>query len=655
MPIRKLSQFLINQIAAGEVIERPASVVKELVENSLDAGPAHIDIAIEDGGRQLIRIRDDGVGIPSEELPLAITAHATSKLDDVAQLAAVATLGFRGEALASIASVSRLRLTSCATTVDEHGAAQPAARGSMIEASGDQVSAVAPAACAPGTLIEVRDIFYNMPARRKFLKSASAEIGQISDLLNRIAMVHPDVGFKLTHNGRKMMDLMPVTDRAQRCKDVLGREIAEALLEFESARPGLDPSNPDLGAASVWGLAGLPEVARASSKFIYLCINGRPIRDRRLQHAIKEAYRGLMPPDRFPVAVIFIEVEPTYVDVNVHPAKAEVRLAEPNRMHGLVLTALRQRLLGSDLTPAVTFPTAEQQGQSNVGPLLNSLAAPNFGAGQTDQAGPASDSNSGSNAFVDYFRQMDPKQKGFVYKQVRQALAEEAPEALAEAESSSQGHAESPGEPAQSEFANHAIIEPHILQVHKSYLVTQDEHGILIIDQHALHERVMFEELSQRVLGQGKPLQSQRLLMPEVIDAPPRRMALLELIEPLLARIGIEAAPMGPDTLAIHAFPTFLFERKVDPVEFMEQLLDKVDGGQMDISSDTALEQALHDVLDMMACKAAVKAGDKMTADELGSLLAKRDEIERASNCPHGRPTTVRLSIRDLEKQFKRS
>ncbi|MEX2215460.1 MAG: DNA mismatch repair endonuclease MutL [Phycisphaeraceae bacterium] len=662
MPIRKLSPLLINQIAAGEVIERPASVVKELVENSLDAGASRIDVTIEDGGLGLIRISDDGQGIPPDELPLAIAPHATSKLQSAEQLAAIATLGFRGEALASIASVSRLRIISRST---RDGSASEAA--AVIEASGDEVSDVQPAATSPGTVMEVRDLFFNVPARRKFMRAASTEFGHIGETITRLAMVHSHVAFTLSHNGRKTMDLIATDSRRQRCVDLLGKELDEALLEFESksALPlgGLLDSGPrtqDSGLSCVWGLAGLPAIARATSKFQYLCINGRFIRDRSLAHAIKEAYRGLVPPDRQPVAVVFITMDPTLVDVNVHPTKAEVRFRDGNRLHGLVLTAIRGRLLGADLTPSATVTmtgrtldlkeasegAAAQSSFYGSSPEVASRGFMDSPASPLVPSHPVT-SPASTAAFVDYFRQMAPVQKGFVYQQVREAMAEVDP-AVA--------HDPQPSLPVSSEASSNVppvLRSFGVLQVHKSYLVTEDEHGILIIDQHALHERVMFEQLRQRVTARN--LESQRLLMPAVVRASAKRQALLDALAPLLEKIGIEAEPMGPETVAIHAFPTFLFDRKVDPIEFVTELLDQAEEEKLDASTPTAMEAALHEVLDMMSCKAAVKAGDRLSAEELAALLSKRDEIERASNCPHGRPTTIRLSLRELEKQFKRT
>ncbi len=630
MPIRQLPTHLVNQIAAGEVIERPASVVKELVENSVDANASHIHVEVEDGGATLIRIRDDGLGIPAHELPLALAAHATSKLQTADDLACIRTLGFRGEALASIASVSRLRLSSRHTTPD--GNTEPA--GCAIEQAGDQLTTPGPVGMPPGTVIEVRDLFFNTPARRKFLRSPGTEVGHISDTLTRAAITHPHVGFTLTHNGRKSLELPTQQDRRQRCIDLLGRELEEGLLEAEH-HDALNPQH-DAAPAHVWALLGQPSLARATAKFLYLCVNGRPVKDRNLQHAVKEAYRGLIPPDRQPIAVVHLTLDPHLVDVNVHPTKAEVRFREPTRVHGLVLSTLRRTLLGNDLTPTAQLPQS----------FGSFLQTPNHADAERSEASGAPfttvttpTSPPLAKDFVDYFRRMDPRQKGFVYEQVKREMADLSNTA---------------GPTAAPPPAVVATPTP-ILQVHDSYVVTQDADGLLIVDQHALHERIMFEELRHRILDTGQPLESQRLLMPVTLGADIKRLALLAELQPLLTSVGIEAEPMGPRTLGIHAFPSLLFDRGVDPAGFMNELLDAADNGQLPIDSHTATEAALHKVLDMMSCKAAVKAGDRMSNEELNALLAKRDQIERSSNCPHGRPTTLRLSIKDLARQFGRS
>ena len=620
MPIRTLPPLLVNQIAAGEVIERPASVVKELIENSLDAGATRLDVTVVQGGHQLIRVGDNGGGIRDDELALALAAHATSKLGSVEQLAGIATLGFRGEALASIASVSRLRLVSRAT-ID----GKVAEEGRVIEASGDQVGEAAPIACAAGTVVEVRELFFNTPARRKYQRSATTEIGHISDAVARVAIAWPQVSFTVRHNGRTMLDLAADASPRHRCLALIGADMDEALIEFSQTEADM----------RIWGLAAVPSMARSTGKFQYVNVNRRPVRDRNLSHAIREAYRGLIPPDRHPLCVLMVQMTGDDVDVNVHPAKAEVRFGNPRRVHSVVLTAIRTQLLDADLTPtAVTSPPAADDAVQAGNDRLGTAATAPYPAAAATPTG-----KTHADSFVKYLQHNDPAPNRFVYDQVRRRMAEQ-PDAVAE------------GGPAPPSLHPPAVASPEILQVHKCYLVTQDEQGLLIVDQHALHERVMFEQLRDRLRHNN--LESQRLLMPATLQSDAKRMAALEALRPLLVRIGIEAEPSGPAGLAIHAFPSFLFERNVDPAQFMEELLDKAEDGQFDTDGEHVEEAALHEVMDMMACKAAVKAGDDLKPQELAELLSKREQIERSSACPHGRPTAIRLTLRDLEKQFGR-
>ncbi len=641
MAIRKLSPLLVNQIAAGEVIERPASVVKELIENALDAEARQIDVQVEAGGRELIRVADDGVGIAADEVALAVAPHATSKIASAEDLAAISTMGFRGEALASIASVSRLRLTS--RRAEDDAAA-------MIETSGEEVGEVRPASGSTGTRVEVRNLFFNTPARRKFLRAESTEFGHIHELLRRTAMAHPGVGFKLTHNARGVFDVPPGQAPRPRCLAVLGEDMEEAMLEFDSDERGI----------GLWGLAGLPSLAKSNTKYQYVYVNRRPVRDRHIMHAMKEAYRGLMEPARQPMVVLFIELDPREVDVNVHPAKAEVRFADGNQMHGAVLAVMRQRLLAEDLTPQVGFgasaPAGEDRSDAGRGFELRELPGDpeptlplGSGSPSTDagRMGEDRDASTGGpkprtdehavRQFVDYFRRMNPTQKGFVYQQVREEL----------------GYDPSADPDASEDEKLTDDVRPSatkILQVHDSYIVTQDETGLVIVDQHALHERMMFQQLYDRIRNHGR-LESQRLLTPAPVEASGQRGQTLEAIEPLLDRLGIEAAPTGPSTIGVQAFPTLLFDRGVEPGAFVAELLDRAEEDDFHVDD----EGALHEVIDMMSCKAAIRAGDAMSEQELAELLRRRGDLERSSHCPHGRPTTVRLTLRDLEKHFKRS
>ncbi|MBX3375629.1 MAG: DNA mismatch repair endonuclease MutL [Phycisphaeraceae bacterium] len=612
-PIRPLPDLLVNQIAAGEVVERPASVVKELVENSLDAGARRIRIDLEQGGIELIRITDDGSGIPPDQLPMALAPHATSKIKAVEDLDRIGTLGFRGEALASIASVSRLKLRS--RTAAEEGASE-------IEAEGDRVSEVRPAAGPVGTSITVRNLFFNTPARRKFLRTPPTEQGRCVDAAKDLAMAHPGVGFMVTCDGRTSFDVPPGQSARERALAVLGMELADQLIEVHADQ------FDDARGLALWGLAGLPSISRGTNQAQHVFINGRVVRDKTIQHAIKESYRGLIEPGRHPTIVLMLEMDPGAVDVNVHPSKVEVRFRDSSLVHSVVLRSIREALRGADLTPTM----GAAAGAGGGGPDPRAILPPM-----------AETSRPGVNAFVDYFRRQDPGQGAISYDAVRQAMRE-GQEGAGTGGAMGAGAAPPPG------FGALPVGRPaaRVLQVHNSYLVTQDDQGVVIVDQHALHERVMFEAMMSRI--RVAPLESQRLLSPSVVPASPAQVDRLPELAGLLAKIGVEAEPLGPASVGVHAFPTFLFDKGVDPVEFVGELLEKAEAEGFAPGS----EQTLHEVLDMMACKAAVKAGDRMSDSELDELVRLREEVERSSNCPHGRPTSIRLTIRELEKLFQR-
>jgi DNA mismatch repair protein MutL len=602
-PIHQLPPALVNRIAAGEVIERPASVVKELVENSIDSGANHIAVEIEDGGRQLIRVIDDGSGIPVDELPLAFASHATSKLRSDDDLFRIGTMGFRGEALASIGAVSQARLLS--RTADQPVAYEIFNRGGQI----DQAQA---AAGNLGTSIEIRNLFFNTPARRKFLKGSATEFGHISETIIRLAVPHPHVSFTLKHDGRTALEL-PSDEPRTRWMTAWPDEFADLSLPLEVRDAEI----------SLIGVIGLPELARPVAKHQYFFMNGRPIRDRFIQHALREAYRGLMEPGRQPAAILLISMPPQDVDVNVHPTKSEVRFRDSSRIHGLILASIRERLLGSNLTPAaVPRPALSPAPAENERVELRQRLADFFKTALPDTQ-PATQSppiQSGSTGMADTNKGDTP---AFV------------------------GAASAAQPPGQSLAPIITEPPPPAIQLHNSYLVAESDDGLIIIDQHALHERIMYEDLLAR-MSRG-PLESQRLLLPLTLPASDRQQELLEQIQPILKQLGIEASSMGPQTVAIHAFPSFL--HRLDPVDFLHGVLERGEEESLDLNH----EELLHEVLDMMACKAAVKAGDPLTAAEIEALLARRHLIDRSSNCPHGRPTTLRLTLRDLEKQFKRT
>jgi len=620
--IQQLSPSLVNRIAAGEVIERPASVVKELVENSIDAGATQIVVEVEDGGRELIRVTDNGGGIDPGELPLAFASHATSKLSSDEDLFRIATMGFRGEALASIGSVSQARILSRRV---EHDAAFE------IFNRGGAVSDPQAAAGNVGTTVEVRNLFFNVPARRKFLKGSGTEFGHVSEALLRTALPHPRVSFKLLHGGRVVLDL-PATSETDRL-------LCAWPDEFREQRLPLDARDAEL---RLRGIVGLPELARPTAKYQFLYLNGRPIRDKFIQHALREAYRGLTEPGRYPAAVLMLELPPHDVDVNVHPTKAEVRFRDGGRIHGLVLSGVRERLLGSDLTPAAVpmgsdlDDRARQDMQAKLAAFFKgSLAGGAVNAGEGGalpplptgegwrEVGGSFEVRASAQERVNHFLQSTP---------TRSATPPHTSPAAAE----------------EAVRPTPAPLKPGVaIQLHNSYLVAESDDGLVIIDQHALHERIMFEELMARVTR--GPLESQRMLIPMTVSATARQIAMIEQIQPLLGRLGIEVGAFGPDAVAVQGFPSFL--EKLDPAEFVRELLERGEQELLDLHE----EALLHEILDMMACKAAVKAGDPLTPAEIEALLARRDLVERSSNCPHGRPTTLRLSLRDLEKQFKRT
>jgi len=616
-----------NQIAAGEVVERPASVVKELLENALDAGATRVLVELEQGGIELVRVTDDGGGIPPEELPLAVAPHATSKVERAEDLEHIGTLGFRGEALASIASVSRMSIRS--RTARDAGASQ-------LDIEGDRASPVRPAPGPIGTCVSVRNLFFNTPARRKFLRTVSTEQERCVDVVRQIALAHPAVGVRLLCDGRELLDTPADQTARERALTVLGRELSPQLLDVHADR--FDDSR----GLALWGLAGLPAIARGSTKSQFVFVNGRAVRDRTIQHAISEAYRGLIDHARYPTVLLMIEMSPAGVDVNVHPQKAEVRFRDGSLVHSVVLRALRDALRAADLTPTIAeLKPTFAPGRSD--PMLTPTGLPGSGLTTDGAAG----SVSSAQRFADYFRRFSPGA---------------ASPTLAAAEPVSYGamrEALAPPQPAAT-FAPEAPAfmptpAPRVLQVHKSYLVTQDEQGVVIIDQHALHERVMFEYLLARVLSGGSGLERQRLLSPVVVEATSRQIEALPELRVLLDRIGVEAEPMGVRTIAVQAFPSFLFDRGVEPVEFMTALLEKAEDVAFLKEAVHGGETAMRDVLDMMSCKAAVKAGDRLSDLELSELVKLRDDVERSSSCPHGRPTSIRLTIRELEKLFGRS
>lgn len=601
MPIRILPPDIVQQIAAGEVVERPASVVKELMENALDAGATKLTVRIRGGGRESIEVVDDGCGIDPSELPLAIAAHATSKIAATSDLDALRSFGFRGEALAAIAGVSHVRIRS-----RRRGTADAA----VLESRFGQVEPVRPAAGAAGTAIEVLGLFGNVPARRKFLKSDPAEAARVTEVVTNAALAHPAVGFTLESSGREVFALEPMADLFARAlavfPDVLGSDPLPIGSEAEF----------DGVCARVVGLACRPERLRSVSRTQRIFVNGRPITDRSIQHAVREAYRGRAAPNLQPTFVLFIEIDPQGVDVNVHPQKTEVRWRNAAQMH---------RMIHHAVVDALEAHVGTAQG----GTLLNP-SRPQLGRLPMQSA----DMPSASRALGEPVFTAAIRERGSTGSL-----------------GGASGTMESPSTEHLLQAPAHCV---DVLLVDDTWIVHASEDGIIITDQHALHERVMFADLRRRIAA-GTMMQ-QRFLVPLPVAVPPEAIATLESLTPLLQRLGIEASPAGPRSIAIHAFPVFLLERRVDAVAFMahmladEALARGVEAGQI----HHAQEAALADVLDMMACKAAVKAGDRLSREEAARLIADGAITDRGTHCPHGRPTSVCIPLGDIERRFGR-
>ncbi|HUW99401.1 MAG TPA: DNA mismatch repair endonuclease MutL [Phycisphaerae bacterium] len=589
-PIRILSETLVNQIAAGEVVERPASVVKELLENAVDAQAARVTLELEEAGKKLIRTSDDGVGIPADEVALALAGHATSKIASADDLEGITTLGFRGEALASIASVADVRLMS---------RTRDALEATEVEASGGKLGPPHPAGGPCGTTVEVRNLFRYVPARRKFLKTDATEMGHISEQVARIALAYPRVHLSVTHNGRSVYELPPTDSVRERIAAFFGSDVAEGLLQIASEEPG----------GRLWGLIGPPGLARATAATQYLFINGRYVRDRSLLHALREAYRGMLEGGRQPVAFLFLTVPPDRVDANVHPTKIEVRLRDAHLLYGQVLAAVRERLLGPGMTPSLVPPSLQSPAESPSDDRADRVRA----------------------AVADFLR--SPPAGAQPRLAFRPHAAGDIPRDAA-----------CPGiAPARRDEAG---PPSHAIQLHNTYLVAETADGILIVDQHALHERVLFEQIMNRL--EAGPLEGQRRLAPVTVDLTDTEMASAEAHRANLAHLGIEVEPLGPRTVGIHSFPTLL--ERADPEATLRDFLAWAVACEAPPGPRQVLEKLAH----VAACRGAVKAGDPLRPEEIEALLAHRASADLAATCPHGRPTALVLSKTDLEKQFGR-
>ncbi|MEO1027163.1 MAG: DNA mismatch repair endonuclease MutL [Pseudomonadota bacterium] len=592
--IRRLDEGAINRIAAGEVVERPASAVKELVENAIDARSQRISVTVAQGGKRLIRVSDDGCGIAADDLPLALSRHATSKIDG-SDLLNIHTFGFRGEALASLAAVARLTLTS-------RVAGEEAAR---LDASAGAFGPIRPAALMPGTSVEIRDLFYATPARLKFLRSDRAEMQAVTDIVKRLAMAEPFVAFELvdeTETPRTVLNLQaetgdPVAALSRRLANILGKAFIENAIALDAEREGLH----------LTGFAALPTYARGSAVHQYFFVNGRPVRDKQLIGALRAAYRDVLSRDRHPAAALFIDCDPTLVDINVHPAKSEVRFRDPGTARGLIVSGLRHALAEAGHRAASTVSNDA------------------LGAFQPEATEPR------------------------IYQMDRAALPRHvsAPASLAPAPLPG-GFSE-----ASARFEPAPVVEDTLdkplgaarAHLHENFIVAQTRDGMILVDAHAAHERLVYERLKTQMAENG--VASQALLVPEIVELGDAAEALLGMAD-MLANLGLAIEAFGPGAIAVRETPALLGQ--VDAAGLLRDIADELtDTGQ----SDT-LKSRLDAVLSRVACHGSVRTGRRMQADEMNALLREMEATPRSGQCNHGRPTYVELKLHDIERLFGR-
>ncbi|CCH13428.1 DNA mismatch repair endonuclease MutL [Stenotrophomonas muris] len=625
-PIRPLPEILINQIAAGEVVERPASVVKELVENAIDAGANRVDIDLEEGGVRLIRIRDNGSGIAAEQLPLAVSRHATSKIADLDDLESVATLGFRGEALPSIASVSRFTLAS-RRAHDEHGSA--------LQIEGGKIGEVTPRAHAPGTTVEVRELFYNVPARRKFLRAERTELGHIEEWLRSLALARPDVELRVSHNGKasrryKPGDLYSDT----RLAETLGEDFANQAVRVDHSGAGL----------RLHGWIAQPHYSRASADQQYLYVNGRSVRDRSVAHAVKMAYGDVLYHGRQPAYVLFLELDPTRVDVNVHPAKHEVRFRDSRLVHDFVYRTLKDALADTraGMSAQEIGAGAAQPVDATAMPMASSAGASGFGLVR----GPAPGAGSGGGGGG--FSGWRPQQP--LGLQVADAPAAYA--ALYAAPAGAERGAALPpmptenGLPVTSADAGVPPLGYAIAQLHGIYILAENAEGLIVVDMHAAHERIGYERLKNAHDGIG--LQSQPLLVPITLAVGEREADTAESEAETLAALGFEVTRAGPGSLHVRSIPALLAHAEPEGL-LRDVLTDLREHGQ-----SRRVASARDELLSTMACHGAVRANRRLTLPEMNALLRDMEITERSGQCNHGRPTWARFSLAEIDRWFLR-
>ena len=598
--IRRLPPELINKIAAGEVVERPASVVKELVENSIDAQASRVEITLEDGGKKLIRVKDDGIGMSPDDLALAFESHATSKLVEPDDLFRIDTLGFRGEALPSIASVSRCRAVS-----REQGAEE----GAMVECVAGRIGPVRACGAPEGTIIEVRDLFFNTPARMKFLRTTTTELRHVVEAVTRLALPHPSLAVTLVHNGRSVLKLPPCESERERLAALFGEKLCENLLPVHSER----------SAMTLTGFISPPGEGNPSSQQ-YVLVNGRFVRDRATQRAIAEAYRNRLSRGRWPAVFLNIQMDPARVDVNVHPTKVEVRFRDAGAVFAQILTALEKTLQAAGPVSAAPASPDQSERHRSIRKAVTEYFETTARKSDAAAAHPPHAGKPAPGAGATFIKSLPREQET---PQPRPAPAESVEIAAAPDRARS--------------FA----------QVHNAYIIEEVPDGFLLIDQHALHERILFEELKQRVERASVP--RQRLLVPEIVEMSPSDFLHVMEIRETLLKMGLEVEAFGEKTVAVHAVPHLAAD--VNPRELLLEILQEQRDAPSPARSAPEREEELMRVI---ACKAAIKAGDRLSPKKIEALLEQRDRIGPEPVCPHGRPTTIRFDLRDIEKQFRR-
>lgn len=616
--IQKLSPRLANQIAAGEVVERPASVIKELLENSIDAGAKQLDVEVEAGGVKLMRVRDDGCGIPKEDLSLALSRHATSKIIQLDDLEAVGTLGFRGEALASISSVSRLNLTS--NSGADEGAWSAQAEGREMETQ------LTPAAHPQGSTVEVRDLFFNTPARRKFLRTEKTEFNRIEDTLKRIALSRFEIGFSLKNNGKVIHNWRPASSQAEmerRTAQICGPSFIENALYIDIERAGL----------RLWGWVAKPNFSRSQADMQHFYVNGRAIRDRLVSHAVKQAYQDVLYHGRHPAFVLYIELDPANVDVNVHPTKHEVRFRDSRLVHDFLFRSLHKAL--ADVRPEAQGDELPNYSQASVGntnepaPVQNAMGF-GVGGGQTEG------SNAGNYSPPQWNQSSNNLSTGEQIAHYSALMGEQ--QGSASQAPSFESLDESNKEVPPLGFA--------IAQVKGVFILAENAHGLVIVDMHAAHERITYEKLKQQF--SEKRLQSQPMLVPQSVALSEKEANCAEDNLAFFERLGFTIERAGPETLLIRQVPVMLFKSDV------EQLLRDVLSDFIEFGSSQRVEQNINEILSTMACHGSVRANRQLTIPEMNALLRDMEETERSGQCNHGRPTWTQMSMSELDKLFMR-